>query len=80
LRISVPATLEAAGMSMRDSATSVMRGWEQQKPDGSRSRLILSSAVFTRKLIKSTLRLRGSHFVYEKEVQNKPQNKKQPIR
>jgi hypothetical protein len=31
-------------------------------------------------LIKSTLRLKGSHFVYEKAVQIKPQNKKQPIR
>jgi hypothetical protein len=30
------------GLSMRDSATSAMRGLEQQKPDGSRSRLILS--------------------------------------
>jgi hypothetical protein len=62
-------------LSMRDSATSAMRGWEQQTPDGSTSRLILSSAVFTRKMIKSTLRFRGSHFVYEKAVQNKPQNK-----
>jgi hypothetical protein len=41
----MPATLEAAGMSMRDSATSAMCGWEQQKPDGSRSILLLSPAV-----------------------------------
>jgi hypothetical protein len=27
----MPATLEAAGMLMRDSATSAMRGWEQKK-------------------------------------------------
>jgi hypothetical protein len=49
----MPAILEAAGMSMRDSATSAMRGWEQKKPDWSRSipdwsrsSLLLSSAVF----------------------------------
>jgi hypothetical protein len=51
LRISVPAALEAptpleaAGMSMRDSATSAMCGWEQQKPDGCRSELILSQLI-----------------------------------
>jgi hypothetical protein len=38
------------------------------------------SAHFTGKLIKSTLRLRGLHFVYEKAVQIKPQNKKHLIR
>jgi hypothetical protein len=37
----------AGNLSMRDSATSAMRGWEQQKPDGSRSCLILSLAVYT---------------------------------
>jgi hypothetical protein len=37
------------------------------------------SADFARKLDMSTLRLRGSHFVYKKLVQNKPQNKKHPI-
>jgi hypothetical protein len=44
----VPAALEAleaAGMSMRVSATSAMRGWEQQKPDGCRSELILSQLI-----------------------------------
>jgi hypothetical protein len=34
------------------------------------------SADCTGKLKISTLRLRGSHFVYEKAVPNKPQNKK----
>jgi hypothetical protein len=38
------------------------------------------SADFTGKLIKSTLRFRGLHFVYEKAVQIKPQNKKHLIR
>jgi hypothetical protein len=37
------------------------------------------SADFNGKLIKSTLRLGGLHFVYEKAVQIKPQNKKQSI-
>jgi hypothetical protein len=37
------------------------------------------SADFTRKLIKSTLRLRGLQIVYEKAVQIKPQNKKHLI-
>jgi hypothetical protein len=37
----MPAILEAAGMLMRDSATSAMRGWEQKKPDWSRSILLL---------------------------------------
>jgi hypothetical protein len=37
------------------------------------------SADFTGKLIKSTLRLRGLHFVYEKAVQIKPENKKHSI-
>jgi hypothetical protein len=37
------------------------------------------SADFTRKLNMSTLRLKGSHFVYRKAVPNKPQNKKQLI-
>jgi hypothetical protein len=37
----MPAILEAAGMLMRDSATSGMRGWEQKKPDWSRSILLL---------------------------------------
>jgi hypothetical protein len=34
------------------------------------------SADFTGKLRISTLRLKRSHFVYEKAVPNKPQNKK----
>jgi hypothetical protein len=38
------------------------------------------SADFTGKLNKSTLRLKGNHFVYEKAVPNKPQNKKHSIR
>jgi hypothetical protein len=37
---------------------------------------ISGSADLTRKLNMSTLRLRGSHFVYKKLVPNKPQNKK----
>jgi hypothetical protein len=37
--------LEAAGMSMRDSATSAMRGWEQQKPDGFASELFLDQLI-----------------------------------
>jgi hypothetical protein len=37
------------------------------------------SADFAGKLDISTLRLRGSHFVYRKSVPNKPQNKKQLI-
>jgi hypothetical protein len=42
-KVSVPTTprLEAAGMSVRDSATSSMRGWEHWKPDGFASRLFL---------------------------------------
>jgi hypothetical protein len=34
------------------------------------------SADFAGKLRISTLRWKGSHFVYEKAVPNKPQNKK----
>jgi hypothetical protein len=64
-------------MSMRNERNARMEaaetGWLQV---GAHS----ESADFTRKLIKSTLRLRGRHFVYEKAVQIKPQNKKQPIR
>jgi hypothetical protein len=37
------------------------------------------SADFTGKLNISTLRLKGRHFVYEKAVPNKPQNKKHSI-
>jgi hypothetical protein len=37
---------------------------------------ISGSADFTGKLRISTLRLKGGHFVYEKAVPNKPQNKK----
>jgi hypothetical protein len=46
-KISVPTApyLEAAGMSMRDSATSAMRGWEQQKPDGFASELFLDQLI-----------------------------------
>jgi hypothetical protein len=44
-----------------------------------RVRAISGSADFAGKLNISTLRLRGSHFVYEKLVPNKPQNKKHPI-
>jgi hypothetical protein len=44
-----------------------------------RIRAVSGSADFTRYLNMSTLRLRGSHFVYEKAVPNKPQNKKQLI-
>jgi hypothetical protein len=40
---------------------------------------VSGSADFTGKLNMSTLRLKGSHFVYEKAVPNKPQNKKHPI-
>jgi hypothetical protein len=38
------------------------------------------SADFTGKLNISTLRLKESHFVFEKAVPNKPQNKKHSIR
>jgi hypothetical protein len=44
-----------------------------------RVRAISGSADFTGKLNISTLRLKGSHFVYEKAVPNKPQNKKHSI-
>jgi hypothetical protein len=42
-KVSVPTApcLEAAGMLMRDSATSAMRGWEHWKPDGFASWLFL---------------------------------------
>jgi hypothetical protein len=43
-------------------------------------RALSGSADFTGKLNISTLRLKGSHFVYEKAVPNKPQNKKHSIR
>jgi hypothetical protein len=39
--MSMPAVLEAAGMSMRDNASSAMRGWEQKKLDWSRAILLL---------------------------------------
>jgi hypothetical protein len=47
LKMSVPTApcLEAAGMLMRDSATSAMRGWEQQKPDGFASELFLDQLI-----------------------------------
>jgi hypothetical protein len=32
-------------LSMRDSATSAMRGWEQQKPDGFTSELFLHQLI-----------------------------------
>jgi hypothetical protein len=32
-------------VSMRDSATSAMRGWEQQKPDGFASELFLDQLI-----------------------------------
>jgi hypothetical protein len=32
-------------LSMRDSATSAMRGWEQQKPDGFASELLLDQLI-----------------------------------
>jgi hypothetical protein len=32
-------------LSMRDSATSAMRGWEQQKPDGFASELFLDQLI-----------------------------------
>jgi hypothetical protein len=32
-------------LSMRDSATSAMRGWEQQKPDGFTSELFLDQLI-----------------------------------
>jgi hypothetical protein len=44
-----------------------------------RVRALSGSADFAGKLRISTLRLKGSHFVYEKAVPNKPQNKKHPI-
>jgi hypothetical protein len=45
--MSVPTApcLEAAGMSMRDSATSAMRGWEHWKPDGFASELFLDQLI-----------------------------------
>jgi hypothetical protein len=42
-------------------------------------RALSGSADFAGKLRISTLILKGSHFVYEKAVPNKPQNKKHPI-
>jgi hypothetical protein len=66
-------------LSMRDSATSAMRGWEHENPGKTgwlRVGAISGSADFTGKLRISTFRLKGSHFVYEKSVPNKPQNKK----
>jgi hypothetical protein len=39
-------------------------------------RALSGSADFAGKWRISTLRLKGSHFVYEKAVPNKPQNKK----
>jgi hypothetical protein len=71
--------LEAAGMSMRDSATSAMRGWEHGNPGKTgwfRVGALSGSADFAGKLRISTLRLKGSQFVYQKAVPNKPQNKK----
>jgi hypothetical protein len=64
---------------MRDSATSAMRGWELENPGKTgwlRVGAVSRSADFTGKFGMSTFRLRGSHFVYEKAVPNKPQNKK----
>jgi hypothetical protein len=49
-----------------------------EKPDGFVG-AVSGSADFTGKLRINTLRLKGSHFVYEKAVPNKPQNQKQPI-
>jgi hypothetical protein len=49
------------------------------EPGWLRVRAISGSADFAGKLNISNLRLRGSHFVYEKAVPNKPQNKKHPI-
>jgi hypothetical protein len=54
-------------MSMRDSATSAMRGWEHENPGKTgwlRVGAVSGSADFTGKLRISTLRLRGSHFVF----------------
>jgi hypothetical protein len=66
-------------VSMRDSATSAMRGWELENPGKTgwlRVGAVSRSADFTGKFEMSTFRLRGSLFVYEKAVPNKPQNKK----
>jgi hypothetical protein len=47
-----------------------------EKPDGFASELFLDQLILPEKFGMSTFRLRGSRFVYEKAVPNKPQNKK----
>jgi hypothetical protein len=52
-----------------------MRGWELENP-GKTGWLRVGAVSGSADFEMSTFRLRGSHFVYEKAVPNKPQNKK----